>query len=352
MPDLGYTSQGASFAAGWENAIVGSDATASEDGTPTSMSAYLRETAGNNTHAVRLGVYASNEDFLGETAARQDITTTGGWYQFSDSSLPALVNSTLYYLVAFAGGGAGEVDIAYDTATGRGRKVLSATYPTWPDPAGFQAVAHNNLYSIYITYTAGGGATDLVIQDAAHAHAADNAALTQQHVLSIADAAHSHGADNIALTQAHVLAIADALHAHAADNLVLTQAHILTVQDATHAHAADNVALTTATILVVADAAHAHAADSLTLTQQHVLQIFEAAHAVASDVLALTQQHILVVSDALHAHAAENLALTIGAVVTPDGRVIIVPAHDRTILIVAHDRTIAIEAHDRTITIH
>lgn len=104
--------------------------------------------------------------------------------------------------------------------------------------------------------------------------------------------------------------------------------------------------------LVIAEASHGHAADNLALTQAHVLAILDAAHAHAADVLALTQSHVLVVSDALHAHLADNLALTIGAVVTPDGRVIVIPFEDRTVLVVAESREIAIAREDRTITIH
>jgi hypothetical protein len=64
--------------------------------------------------------------------------------------------------------------------------------------------------------------TDLVIQDAAHGHAADNIALAQAHPpLVIQDATHAHAADNVALTQVHNLTVADATHAHSADNLYI-----------------------------------------------------------------------------------------------------------------------------------
>lgn len=153
-----------------------------------------------------------------------------------------------------------------------------------------------------------GGATNLVISDALHAHTADNLTLTQQHVLTVADASHAHLADNLTLTQTHVLAIADALHAHAVDNVVLSVEGTLAVADALHAHSADNLALTQAHALAVADALHAHAADNLTLTVGGTtLEIADALHAHAADSLALTQLHILVVSDALHAHLADTL---------------------------------------------
>jgi hypothetical protein len=153
----------------------------------------------------------------------------------------------------------------------------------------------------------------LVIADGAHAHAADNLALTQVHVLAVQDAAQAQTADNLALTQAHNLTIADAVHVHAADNLVLVQVPTLIVADAVHAHTADNLVLqeqSGATNLVIADATHAHAADNLTLTQAHNLTVAEALHAHAADALTLTQAHTLSVADATQAQAADNLALT------------------------------------------
>ena len=141
--------------------------------------------------------------------------------------------------------------------------------------------------------------TDLVIQDALHAHAADNIVLTQVHVLVIQDALHGHTADNLALTQVHVLAIQDALHGHAADNLTLTE--------------------NSAADLVIQDGLHAHAADNLVLTQAHILAIQDALHAHAADNLALTQVHNLVIQDALHAHFGDNVGLTVPGAEAPIG---------------------------------
>lgn len=171
----------------------------------------------------------------------------------------------------------------------------------------------------------------LAVQDANHAQAADNVALTQVHELQVAEATHAHAADNVALvvdlaisdgahghladnlglTQVHQLAVADAAHAHAADNLALTQVHVLAVAEAAHAHAADNVVLQLGGIdLVIADGTHAHAADVLALTQVHELAVADALHGHTADALALTQVHVLEVAEALHGHAAEQLALT------------------------------------------
>jgi hypothetical protein len=119
-----------------------------------------------------------------------------------------------------------------------------------------------------VFYPAGAAPTDLVIQDAAHAHAADNLALTQVHSLAVADALHAHSADSLVLTQVHQLAIQDALHSHTADNVVLEAVGgevTLVIQDAVHSHAADSLDLTQVHELLVADASHSHAAENVVL---------------------------------------------------------------------------------------
>lgn len=114
-----------------------------------------------------------------------------------------------------------------------------------------------------------GGATNLVIQDASHAHSADNLALTLDTTLAIADAAHAHAADNVTLSisSGTDLVVQDADHAHTADNLALTLDTTLAVQDATHAHTAENLELTVtgSSDLTIQDATHAHSADNVDL---------------------------------------------------------------------------------------
>jgi hypothetical protein len=43
-------------------------------------------------------------------------------------------------------------------------------------------------------------AVDLTVQNATHAHVADNALLTQVHALTVQNASHSHAAGNVTLT--------------------------------------------------------------------------------------------------------------------------------------------------------
>jgi hypothetical protein len=188
------------------------------------------------------------------------------------------------------------------------------------NPQSFGAQFSRNPWAYLFTPTpkriwvpsAVGGATNLVIQDAAHAHAADNITLTSATALAISDASHSHAADNIGLTTSTALAVADSSHAHAADNISLTVAAALVVADASHAHTADNITLTSATALAPADALHGHAADNLTLDVSGAanLVIQDAAHAQVADSVTLTSDSLLVVADSLHAHAADNVSLS------------------------------------------
>lgn len=142
--------------------------------------------------------------------------------------------------------------------------------------------------------------------DAAHAHSAEQPALTQVHVLAPADALHAHTAEQPALTQVHVLASADAAHAHSAEQPAVAQVHALVPADAAHAHAAEQPALTQTHVLAATDAAHAHSAEQPVLTQVHVLAPADALHAHVAEQPTLTQAHVLSPADALHAHTAEQ----------------------------------------------
>lgn len=156
----------------------------------------------------------------------------------------------------------------------------------------------------------GAGASDLVANDAAHGHAAEQPALTQTHVVAGADATHSHTAEQPALSQVHVLVAQDASHAHTADQPALTQAHTLTVADATHAHGAEQPALTQTHNLTAADATNTQTAESPALTQVHQLAVGDAVHAHAADNVELGVAGTLTAHDAGHGHTAESPALS------------------------------------------
>ena len=169
--------------------------------------------------------------------------------------------------------------------------------------------------AIFLAPLAGGSSySDLAIQDASHAHAADSLTLATQSTLAIADATHAHAADSLTLTTLSVLSIADSSHGHAADNLTLagSSAADLAIQDATHAHSSDSPVLVAQSFLAIADASHAHAADNLTLSTGLVvdLTIQDSTHAHTSDTPALAAQSFLSILDASHGHTADSLTLT------------------------------------------
>ena len=168
--------------------------------------------------------------------------------------------------------------------------------------------------TIWVPVSAGGGTVTLAAQDAAHAHALDNAALSIGVTLTVADLAHGHALDASTLSTGTALAVADAQHAHALDNVTLstTGATSLTVADLLHAHTLDAVVLTSQTDLAAADMAHGHALDGVTLTLGGIsLVIAEIMHAHALDNVALTLDTYLAVADILHAHTIDNVLVSI-----------------------------------------
>lgn len=186
------------------------------------------------------------------------------------------------------------------------------TLPTNDIAGNARGTGTNGYYDCgaFAVNLASGGATDLLIADAAHAHSAEGADLTQQHILTVQDAAHSHQSDGLTLTQLHQLAIAEALHGHAADNLAISQAHALIIAGADHAHTADSLALTQSHSLATDSAEHAHSGESIALTQQHALSVGDALHSHAADSVVLSPAGSLIVQEALHGHLADNVTLS------------------------------------------
>ena len=150
----------------------------------------------------------------------------------------------------------------------------------------------------------------LTINDALHAHTADNIVLSQVHNLLIDEAGHAHEADNLVLSQVHGLIIDEASHSHEADNLVLSQVHNLIISDGAHDHSADNLVLSQVHPLVVNDSNHAHIADNLLLSQVHGLVINSSGHGVSSDNVTLSQVHGLVIGDSTHTLTSDELLLS------------------------------------------
>jgi hypothetical protein len=72
-----------------------------------------------------------------------------------------------------------------------------------------------------IFYSIGVSSTSLIIQDANHAHTADNIVLVTAGALAIQDSAHSHVVDNIAISQHHSILVQDSAHGHTAENITI-----------------------------------------------------------------------------------------------------------------------------------
>lgn len=247
-----------------------------------------------------------------------------------------------------------------------------------------------------VSYSLGGGAPTLTINDITHAHLVDAIALSQVHQLAAQEATHGQSVDAIALTQTHQLAVDEATHAHPVDSPVVDQAHQLTVSDTLHGHAVDTLDITQVHQLVVQDATHAHPTDAIALTQQHLiavanclhqhaldhlslsgvvtlaiqdilhghaadglvlggsstLQISDVLHAHAADAVALGQVHVLVVSDAVHAQLVDAVALSLPGAVLAGERALVIPTETRALVVVAETRALAIAAEVRALTIH
>lgn len=141
--------------------------------------------------------------------------------------------------------------------------------------------------SISIKAAAGGGATDLVIQDALHSHTVDNVGMTQVHSISVQDALHASVADSFGVTQNHLIIINDARSTHTSDVLDLTQVHQIAIHDALHSVVSDNLVVNGSINLTIQDSHHQTSADGLTLVQSHNIAIHDATHQVKSDTISL-----------------------------------------------------------------
>ena len=186
--------------------------------------------------------------------------------------------------------------------------------------------------ALVVEYEEGGEPTELVVQDATHAHTASapnliehktlvvqgtshgqsvtSPVLAQAHTLVVDSTSHAQAVDAPTLLQDHTLNIADASHGQSTDALTLSQAHVLDVDSATHGHTADNVALSTCTSLVVNDTTHGHTASTPTLTQAHLLTVADGIHAQTADNIDLSGSAILTVQDAVHGHTTETPTIT------------------------------------------
>ena len=153
-------------------------------------------------------------------------------------------------------------------------------------------------------------ANALAVQGTAHAHTAQNVALSQATTLSVQGTIHAHAAQNVSLVQANTLTVQGTIHAHATQNVSLVQANVLAVQGSTHAHTAQNILLSQAIGLNVQSTLHAHTAQNVSLVQANTLAVQGTIHSHTAQSFALTQKNTLAVQGAVHSHTAQNISLT------------------------------------------
>ena len=170
--------------------------------------------------------------------------------------------------------------------------------------------------------------------------------------LTINDALHAHTADNIVLSQVHNLLIDEASHSHEADNLVLSQVHPLAVNDSNHAHIADNLLLSQAHGLVINSSGHGVSSDNVTLSQVHGLVIGDSTHTLTSDELLLSQIHNLVIQNTTHGLTSDQLNLFVPPTEPPSlKRTLILEGETKELVLAGEGRTLILPTEKRTLGI-
>lgn len=154
-PNFGYETAG-----GTEGSIAhlirGSVFTITEDGTATSITAYIKFTTGFASDAYfKCAIYLHSDLSLVGTTDENYYSAAFGpsWETFTFSTEPDLTADIEYILVAWGnrGGSQGSSGLYYDAGNVDQGHEDSATYGTWPNPL---VPTHNdNKYSIYCTYT-------------------------------------------------------------------------------------------------------------------------------------------------------------------------------------------------------
>jgi hypothetical protein len=160
-PTFGYTSIGATTATYAQ--ITGQVGTPLDgDGTVDSISAYYRTSSGTSHMKAALYEYVAARDagaLIAETE-EIEIDTTAQWNVMNFPSPPSVTDGTTYYLCVWQQSNA---LWNYDS-TGGGNEnwYRSQSYGSWSDPMTSEASYGDPCYSIYATYTQGGGEPTLV----------------------------------------------------------------------------------------------------------------------------------------------------------------------------------------------
>ena len=241
----------------------------------------------------------------GQKVASGDLSSGYQYYEFA-------LGSSGYSLTDFSKAFNGDIGLHLYFSSGLSDSALADLTRSVVAP---WAVLAPNPRCLWIP-AASGGALDLTLQNAAHAHSAEVLSLSSTHALIAAAAAHAHSADNLALSSSMALAVANATHAHTAAAPTLSAALFLLIQNTLHAHAAGNVTLDNsgAAVLTIADALHAHAADPLAISQAVTLAVANALHPHTADAPTLQTLVSLMIAHAQHAHTADQVAFGVAVI--------------------------------------
>lgn len=164
MPNIGIETIGAS-AQDIEGDWAGSPITMTEDGTIDSLTAYLDESS--TVHTVGAAIYddAANGitiNLVDESTDSLSFPTSPAWLTFSGGWAGAtLSNGVAYQPLIWSSGGAGASFIYYDNTADGDDGNMSAGFGAWtggPWPATLTSDDESSIFSIYVTYTAAGGA--------------------------------------------------------------------------------------------------------------------------------------------------------------------------------------------------
>lgn len=163
MPDVGYTSAGASSLDGREVIWGVEGTTDGTGGAVTSISVYGRETTTSNSNNAKVGVYRKSDGALMAAASSSStpFTTTAGWRTITYAG-PTLAASTTYLpSVWMDSNGSPQCHIYYDSTGAEGADhYVGSALSAFPDPAGWFNEDTGSKYSIYATYGSSGNVFD------------------------------------------------------------------------------------------------------------------------------------------------------------------------------------------------
>ena len=149
-PTFGYESVGSTHTSSSSDRILGSWFSCPESGTANSITFYLPGDLYDDGPR-KLGIYKkSDNSFVGGTAEYSGETPNNWVTHDLESPQPSL-SAEDYWLVHWAE----ENALRYDSVTGKGGDQAVGYPGSWPDP--WNPYITDRKYSIYCTYTAGGG---------------------------------------------------------------------------------------------------------------------------------------------------------------------------------------------------